>query len=265
MRYLCKRGGVSGIRRNGGGAAAPPAGMTYDKFLEISDDEKYNLMDKIINDANMKVPDYLDDSVTSKIMYALGINNKPTVVSDSELDKLPGKDLYRAFHDNPDSNISSKDIAGQLKYGDYTQLSGKGGSAFGRGIYFAEDNFGDAVEYGSYGDNILITRAKLKPNSKMSTINEIQNKINKDLSFGKTFMSLNDDDKPAIYALAHGIDGWRAKAGYNAIIGGEITTQPVIHTAIINRKSLIFSSTNKGVRNKDNSDYSFSWVDAKDV
>ncbi|MBR0075486.1 MAG: hypothetical protein IJP96_07010 [Synergistaceae bacterium] len=252
---------MSGIRRNGGGAAAPPVGLTYDQFMQMSNDEKYDLMDKIIKDENIKVPDYLDDSITTKVMYALGMNNKPTVVSDSELDKLPGDDLYRAIYDSTDFNLSSKDIMEQLKYSNYTQLSGKGGSVYGRGIYFTND-FTDAAEYGSYGNNMLVMRAKINPNSKMSTLNEIQNKINKDLSFGRIFTSsINDDDKPALYAIAHGIDGWNAKTNYPSIFG----EQNVIHTAVINRKSLIFSSSNKSGRNKDDSDFSFSWVDAKDV
>ncbi|MBR0075487.1 MAG: hypothetical protein IJP96_07015 [Synergistaceae bacterium] len=248
----------------------PPAGVTYDQFLQMSNDEKYNLMDKIIKDDNIKVPDYLDDSASTKVIYALGMNNKPTVVSDSELDKIPGNDLYRGIRDNSDFNISAKEIADQLKYNEYTQLSKKGSSLLGRGIYFAPNDFLVALDYASaYNlvNNGLIIRAKINPNAKMSTVKKIGNKIKEDSMFNKTFLPketrekvLNNPhfyysisavtpDSYALYAIAHGIDGWR-----------DSTINEVI---MINRRALTFSSTNKRAVYKSGG-MNTSWTKSED-
>ena len=89
--------GAGAKSAGGGGAAKTPSGVTYDQFMQMTDDQKYNLMDSIILDPNLKTPDTMDDSDTSKVLYALGVTNKPTVVDDATLDNMSGTELLEQF------------------------------------------------------------------------------------------------------------------------------------------------------------------------
>ena len=149
-------GGTRSGRRNTGGAKMPvqvaatpttPAPATpaetpqnrvsYAQFIKMSEQEKYDVMERIIDDKNIKVPDYLDKSVTSKIIYALGMNGKPEMVSETEFDKRKGRSIYRTVNNNNAMNMTASDILNQIKTSDYTQVSGDRSSAFGRALYFA--------------------------------------------------------------------------------------------------------------------------------
>ena len=76
--------GSSGLKSSGVASqkANTPSGVSYSQFMQMSDDQKYQTIDTILNDSNIQVPSYLDSSRTSKVVYALGMDNKPTVVSD---------------------------------------------------------------------------------------------------------------------------------------------------------------------------------------
>ena len=134
--------GRSGAGKSGGGGgnastpkAKTPSGVDYNSFMKMSDSQKYSTIDNILNDKNIQVPNYLDGSDTSKVMYALGMTNKPQVVSDSQLDSMPGKDLYRTVYEEGSMPPpSSADILDQIRTGDLTRLSGSGGSVHGRRV-----------------------------------------------------------------------------------------------------------------------------------
>ena len=235
MKFLCKRGGSSGASSSGGGgaAAAPqrantPSGVTYNQFLQMSDTEKYKLMDDIINDTSIVVPRELDSSVTSKIIYALGMTEKPTVVSDSQLDAIKGRAYYRTVNDY--GNMSASEILNQIKSEDYTQLASGGGTAHGRALYFANTFVGSQM-YGS--STATMMRVKLKPTANIVKEDDLVLRIVRDASFGSTRIGLSFPDSYACYAIAHGIDGWYDKRnGY---------------LMMVNRGALVASSVNKKV------------------
>ena len=210
-----------------------PSGVTYDQFMQMSDDDKIDFIHGVISNQNITVPDYLDNSVTSKVIYALGMNNKPEVVSDSELDKMPGDDLYRTVYDSSRIEISGTEILDQIRYGDYTQLSGNLSSAYGRALYFAT-KFKDASEYGRKNPTAVMMRVKINPSAKIVSENKLGDIMIKS-NFHKK-LNVKGYDCIALTALAHGIDGWSDQ-----------------YTMIINRGALTVSSTSKKIAN------SFSW------
>ena len=172
--------GGSGVRGGGKGGSAPapantPSGISFDTFSKMSDSEKISTLTNIINDDTINVPDYLDKSDTTKVIYALGMNNKPTVVSDSQLDSLPGRELFRCVYDNGNPPIKSTDILDQIAYGDYTQLSGKGGSVHGRALYMGT-SFSSAASYGQRGSNPVVMRSKLNPNANVRSEDSLKHR-----------------------------------------------------------------------------------------
>ena len=239
----------SGRRSKGGASTSTPAGVTYSQFMAMGEQERYDVMDRIIGDKNIKVPNYLDDSITSKVMYALGLNGKPQVVSDAEFDKREGETFYRTVRDG---SITASDIINQIKTSDYTQLSNSGGSFWGRALYFG-NNFGLSAFYGAHDKNAMIMRVKINPNSKIMTSAELARMSINDNNYSKISKkrNLSYEDSYALYALAKGIDGWR-----------EYDTGQLM---VLNRRSLITSSKNKKVWNeKDNISY-YAWDSAPDA
>ena len=229
--------GRSGLsKKSGGGNAAPakantPSGIDFNQFMSMPDDKKYSTLNDIINNPNSVVPSYLDKSDTSKVIYALGMTNKPNVVSDDQLDKMPGKDLYRTVCDAPSPPPNSKDILDQIATGDYTQMPGSGGSAYGRAIYFAENDFAGSRSYGNRGKNAIMMRAKVNPNANIISESALDSQMKRDSKFMNSVKPTRGADIRALYALSHGIDGWRADYGS--------------YRMIVNRGALTVGSTYK--------------------
>ncbi|MBR0075488.1 MAG: hypothetical protein IJP96_07020 [Synergistaceae bacterium] len=250
---------LSGRRRNGNknNETDTPSGVTYDQFMQMSDKDKADFVFNVINNPNIIVPDYLDESVTSKVMYALGMNNKPEVVSDAKLDKIKGKSLYRTVSDA--ETISGTEILDQIRYGDYTQLSRSGGSVYGRAIYFSTDFERSAMfGFGSEKTNPVMMRAKINPNAKIIEVHNLSNMSTNSKFIQKLQAHIKGDytkdfsnDWMSLTALANGFDGWRVtpygtKSDY---------------VMIINRRVLTASSTSKKI---DEFDFE-SWHESKNA
>lgn len=238
-------GSGAGSGRKKGGGGGTPSGITYEEFMKMSEDERYDFMEKIINDPNIAVPNYLDKSITSKVMYGLGMNGKPEVVSDAELDKIAGVDLYRSVINSKDPSMTSQEILDQIRTSDYTRLSGDRSSHTGRALYFADDFFGSA-QYSHEEISALMMRAKISPNANVVSYRVLMNNMNGDSSFfDKNIGADSRPDKIALYAIAHGIDGWQDNiSGY---------------TMMVNRSGLIVSSTSKKIVNPTNGKYYNGW------
>ena len=234
----------------GGGSANKPAntpsGMTLDDLMKLPEDQRYDALNDILDNPNIKVPDYLDSSDTTKLIYALGMNNKPTVVSDSQLDSMSGRELFRTIYETGSMPPPSTDaVADQIRNGDYTHMSGKGGSLHGRAIYFATD-FSDSAGYGWGEQNAMIIRGKLNSNANIRSEGSLQRQMYSDSTFDNSRLNkrLSGTDAIAAYALTHGVDGW-----YNRS-----------YTMMVNRGALTMSSQNKRVQSGRT--YYYSWNDA---
>lgn len=224
--------------------ASTPAGVSYDQFMKMPLDNRYDLMDRIVSDENIKVPDYLDKSITSKIMYALGMNGKPEMVSDTKFEKIASFEnqvLYRTVNDTADGKISARDIIKQIKASDYTQLSNSGGSAYGRAVCFA-NHYGDSAEYMKFDrDNeSIMMRAKIKSSAKIFSYDKANfNTLGEEIKRMKKVDSTHDDAVP-IYAIAHGYDGWYKSVGmskyFMMLDRSKLVTSPV--TKIVKRKGI---------------------------
>lgn len=254
--------GRSGLgKKSGGGNAAPakantPSGIDYNQFMAMPENQRWQTIDNIIADSSIQVPSILDKSDTTKVMYALGMNNKPTVVSDAQLDSMPGKDLYRTVYEKGSMPPpSSEGILDQIRNGDYTQLSGAGGSAHGRALYFARDDFTGSRIYGDGERNAMMMRAKINPGAKIVSEQNLKNQMR---SKGYSPKSTSSRDDIALYALSQGIDGWYSST----------------YTMMVNRGVLTASSKNKSIstggltktgRLKKGSQYAQAWVLAMDL
>ena len=225
--------GNSGNRTNAPTRANTPSGVSVEQFSAMSMDEKVNTINSIVSDSNITVPSYLDRSETSKVLYALGMNNKPTVVDDATLSSMSGIEIFRTVYEGDSMPPpSSQDIADQIRHGDYTQLSGVGGSAHGRALYFATD-FNDSAGYGGGEKNALIMRSKINPSAKIAKETSLFGNNRNDPEFVNFAQkaNVNTRDAMALYALSKGIDGWYSNS----------------YTMIINRGAITMSSQNKSI------------------
>ena len=216
--------------------------------MAMSEQKRYDTVKRIIYDDSIKVPDYLDNSITSKVIYALGMNDKPKIISDAAFDKRFGTTFYRTV-DNSSSKMTASDILNQIKTSDYTQMSNKGGSIHGRAIYFA-DNFSDSALYGN-NKSAQVMRAKIKPNANIArgnTINVLKGKIENSFHFGSVQA---DADLYALAAITHGYDGWYDGANHSYLM-------------IVNRGALVTTSKNKMAMKTNGQIYS-NWDLAHDA
>ena len=236
--------GSSGSGGGGGAQGSPantPSGVSYDDFMKMPESQRIATMENIISNPAIQVPDYLDNSDTSKVLYALGMNNKPTVVSDAQLDAMQGRELFRTVYESGSMPPPSSDaILDQIRNGDYTQLSGRGGSAHGRALYFATDFRGSRI-YGDGERNALMCRAKINSNAKIVSESTLRNQM---IAKGHSVKGASNTDQRALYAISQGIDGWYSGS----------------YTMVINRGALTMSSTNKTIRSGRS--YASDWQSA---
>jgi hypothetical protein len=146
---------------------------------------------------------------------------------------------------------SSDAIVDQIRTGDYTQLSGKGGSVHGRALYFATDYYDSAI-YGHGENNAQVMRAKINPGAKIVSENNLINQMHNKSSNPKLNNLVNHArvdrrDMQSLYAISQGIDGWYSGT----------------YSMIINRGCLTASSTSKTVRSGRG--YAQSWATANKV
>lgn len=182
--------------------------VDYSNYMKLSDDEKADAIEQIMKN---DLPNFLDNSATQKLLYYTDIEAKPQVVSDSALDKLPGNSLYRTVHDvynrAQDVSYTAKQIYNQLSKGDFTAVSGSGGSAYGKGIYFAS-SYTDSTAYRSGVKNNITMRAKLNSNARTvshdTAVRGVRNEISKGTKLGKQYSKMGMHDATSIWALNNG-------------------------------------------------------------
>ncbi len=206
----------------------------FEKFRSMSTDEQADMISKL---SKQEVPIFLANNDFQKLTYAIGGNDKPTIVSDSALDKVKGVELFRTVNGTKDiKNGITYDadmIASQIQRGKVTRVSDSGGSYFGRGIYFA-DNYGDSICYGNGRGNIkstAVVRAKIDPNAKIISYNQASTGVRVEMQngskLGKALKKCDSYSRESIYALSKGYSVITSGSGYYNILS---------------RKALIMSS-----------------------
>ena len=198
---------------------------SFDAFRKMTDDQK---ADVIMQAQKTQVPIFLAQNDLQKVLYGLKLNDKPTLVDDSVLDAMPGKDLYRTVNDSKDManriKYTAVDVANQVIRGSVTRVSDTGGSVHGRGIYFA-DSYHGSITYGNHRGNIsktAVVRVKLSTSAK--TISEsradsgMMREISSGSKLGKAIAKMGHNDRTAVWALAKGYDAIVASNGYHVVI-----------------------------------------------
>ena len=214
------------------GDVLPKGGVAFSDFQGMTDDEK---ADVVVKALGVGLPMFLENSDLQRFAYFTGMSDKPTIVSDAQMDSIKGPDIFRGVYDAYDSKTdigySSKDIYDQVANGDYTRYSDSGGSVHGKAIYFGDD-FGTAVSYSMYGNNPIIMRAKITSGKVIgeSTITKMyQSELRQGTKLALACSRANHDSRVNLFALAK---------GYSATTDGG-------YTMVLNRGCLTMSDTTK--------------------
>ena len=202
------------------GNVLPTGGVSFDDFMQMTDDEKAD----VITDAlGVGLPMFLDDSGLQRFAYYTGMSDKPTVVTDKQLDSVAGQQIFRGVHDGYDSKkdigYTSTDIYKQIAYGDFTMYSDQGGSAHGKAIYFGT-TFSTAKLYAS-GKNPIVMRAKITGGKiiKESTLHTMfANALRAGSKLAKACSNAGYDSKYNLYALAKGYSVVDDGSGYIMVL-----------------------------------------------
>lgn len=181
--------------------------VDYSNYMKLSDDEKADAMAQIMKNG---LPNMLDNSFTQKMLYYTDIEGKPKLVSDAQLDNELGQELFRTVHDaydrKTDVGYTAKQIYNQIAKGDYTAVSGSGGSAYGKGIYFAS-TYRSSTNYRTSGNNLTM-RAKLNDNARTvdyyTAIKGAQNEIARGTKLGRMYAKMTAQDQSSVWALNNG-------------------------------------------------------------
>ena len=154
--------------------AAPtstPSGFTLDDVQKMDDQQ---LHDFLIDVDKTDVPDFLNKHHLQKMVYALGMNDTPEIVSQKEFDDMTVNApfgsampvIYRTVNDTSVGGVklTADDICDMITDGDTTYM---GNGVHGDGLYFSNDLSGSKA----YGDSTARTVGAVL-NSKAKTISE---------------------------------------------------------------------------------------------
>ena len=193
--------------RSQNGDVLPQGGVAFSDFEAMTDDEKADVVDKALRTG---VPIFLDDSGLQRFAYFTGMSDKPTVVSDSQLDQMRGHELFRTVNDAYDSRkdigYTARDIAKQISSGDFTMYSDSGGSAYGKAIYFASSV---SSSDGYSGRGATMMRAKItggKAISYSSAASMYRTAYSRGDKLARACGRADSSSAMNLYALAKGFD-----------------------------------------------------------
>lgn len=218
------------------GQTLPRGGVAFSDFQQMTDDQKADVITKALG---VGLPMFLDDSGLQRFAYFTGMNDKPTVVPDSQLDSIPGKTLYRGIHSaynrSIDVGYSSQDIYKQIVGGDYTMYSDSGGSVHGKGIYFG-DSFGTAQAYAGSQNNPIVMRGKITSGrtiSESTLHNMYRSELSKGSKLALACSNAGGTSAANLYALAKGYSAVVASNGYHMVLNrGCLTVSDTTKSAL---------------------------------
>lgn len=209
----------------------------YSAFMQMSDDQKADAIKTAISQG---IPDHLNkQSDYQKLIYNLGMNDKPTLVDDATLDSMKGTEVFRTVNSvydrSTDLSFTAPQIAKQTQAGKITRVSNGGTAVYGDGIYFATDKK-DSSYYGNTRGNVNKTcmmRAKLNNNANIisyrNAVSGVSQEISKGTKLGKILRNCNRTSQASIYALAKGYNVIDAGNGYmNVINRGALTMSKTV-------------------------------------
>lgn len=209
----------------------------YSAFMQMTDDEK---ADAIKTAISQDIPDHLNKrSDYQKLIYNLGMNDKPTLVDDATLDSMKGTEVFRTvnfvYDSSTDLGFTAPQIAKQTQAGKITRVSNGSTAVYGDGIYFATSK-SESSYYGNTRGNVNKTcmmRAKFNNNASIisyrNAVNGVSQEISNGTKLGKVLRSCNRSSQASIYALAKGYNVIDAGNGYmNVINRGALTMSKTV-------------------------------------
>ena len=210
----------------------------YDAFMQMSDDQKADIIDNMIKQG---VPSHLADNDFQKMIYNIGLNDKPQLVDDATLNSMNGTELWRTvnnvYDQQNDISYTADQIARQVQAGRVTRVSDNGGSVYGRGIYFANDKT-ESTYYGNTRGNVKKTaqiRCKLNSNANIIRYDKarsgVSSEISKGTKLGKVLQKCDRASQASIYAMAKGyniIQDDRGVGYYNILNRNAVTMSKTI-------------------------------------
>jgi SPP1 gp7 family putative phage head morphogenesis protein len=216
----------------------------YDTFTLATANKDSQMLDLLKKPQKKIINGKEQDNLLHEIASTRGYTGKPTVVSASEFDEIPGNTLYRG------SSARANEAFLQGEY--YVGSSETGVGAYGNGYYFAEQigqngAYDIALEYAKgISDNVL--SVKLAPGTKIISMDDLmklreQTKelvgVNKYRNLNKAIQEglLTEDMADTLYMLYDDPGRWAALQGYDGITtGGQLGTDYVI---LLNRTKAI--------------------------
>lgn len=236
-------GAIGGGAIGGGNANAQPVQIDdtqvassfsadYNTFMAMTDDEK---ADFIATNIKSGVPAHLAQNDFQRFVYNSGLNEKPDVVDDATLNTMTGTELFRTVNNvydrQNDISYNADQIAKQVMAGRVTRVSDNGGSAYGRGIYFADDYRESAYGYGNSSGNVkktAVMRAKLNNNAKVIGYSQAVNGARQEMSsgskLGKVLSKCDHASVASIYAMSKGYNVISSGSGYLNILNRNAMT-----------------------------------------
>lgn len=183
------------------------------KYHGQEDDKTARYLAKVWNDTDYAQYDdgkwgYYENSY-QKLVLSMGLNSPPTVVSDSDFNKIAQQTgspvVYRGW--------SSSDSADRFTNAKYTHV---GNGYYGDGIYFTPDS-GTAAAYGiGYGKG-AITKMMLSPTARVVDIKTVRNAISNSSSNLQRGLQTAGSKGSQSYGNNGGEAQMALKMGYNVI------------------------------------------------
>lgn len=209
----------------------------YDNFMKMSDDQKADAIKTAISQG---IPDHLNkNSDYQKLIYNLGMNDKPTIVDDATLKSMKGTAVFRTVNSvydrSTDLSFTAPQIAKQTQSGKITRVSNGSTAVYGDGIYFATSRRGSSAYGGTHGNinKTCMMSGKLNNNAKIITYSDASKGVFKEKAngtkLGKVLMKCGRTSQASIYALAKGYNVIDAGNGYlNVINRGALTMSKTV-------------------------------------
>lgn len=126
-------------------AQATPPSRTLDQFRQMNESELITYLAGLGRNVVMPALDSLPEFDTQRLVYDLGLNQAPTVVSDAEFNKIKGETFYRGVRSAKDSSGSyvatAQDIVNETLYGNSSRI---GAGISGDGFYFGSKGTAEA-------------------------------------------------------------------------------------------------------------------------
>lgn len=214
-----------------------PSGLTLSNVQAMDDQQ---LHDFLIDVNKTDIPDFLNNIHLQKMVYALGLNDKPEVVDRDTFDELISfggsyTPIYRTVNDTKVNGIpfSAKDVCDMLIDGDTTYI---GNGIHGDGLYFSNDIAGSKA-YGNGSGNSKTVAAVL--NSKAKVISERQLK-----SLYDNYVKTHPKTRKALgyarnYSSNDSMSQFALTQGYNVITSKQYGSE--VYYTVLDRSVLTMS------------------------